>query len=54
MTSPLSPAIVWLVEDNSAYRRSVARILNSTGQLLCPRQFASSESLLDALRERLC
>lgn len=51
MTSPQSPPILWLVEDNPAYRRSVARVLNSTGQLLCPRQFASCESLLDALRE---
>ncbi|MGV3773448.1 MAG: response regulator [Verrucomicrobiales bacterium] len=46
---PGSPgAVVWLVEDNVAFRTSVNRVLNQLPGLSCPKSFASCE---DALKE---
>lgn len=43
------PVLVWLIEDNHAFRTSVARVLNSLPGLACSRAFASSEEALAEL-----
>jgi DNA-binding NarL/FixJ family response regulator len=40
---------VWLVDDDDALRELLADLLNRHARLFCPRQFASAESLLEAL-----
>lgn len=49
---PAEPAItVWLIEDNDAFRRTVARILSQFPGLECSRHFSNSEDALEALVE---
>lgn len=43
------PTAVWLIEDNAAYREALARAINSTPHLTCPRQFVTCEDALAAL-----
>lgn len=40
------PTAVWIVEDNSSYRRALARELNATPGLACPAAFATAEEAL--------
>ncbi|MEO0446488.1 MAG: response regulator transcription factor [Verrucomicrobiota bacterium] len=42
---------VWIVEDNSVYRRGLARTLSSVPGLSCQGQFDRAESLFTALRK---
>jgi DNA-binding NarL/FixJ family response regulator len=42
---------VWLIEDNAAFRQSVARAINRLPGLACPRHFAACEPALAALAE---
>ena len=42
---------VWLVEDNAAFRRSVARAIDKIAGMQCDRQFEAAEHLFTALRE---
>ncbi len=44
-----TPATVWLIEDNAAYRKTVARVINGFEDLRCPREFANCEDALAAL-----
>lgn len=41
---------VWLIEDNHAFRRTVARVLAAQETIECPQAFANAEDALDALR----
>ena len=43
------PVSVWLVEDNHAFRGTVARVLNRIDWVDCAQQFANAEDALDAL-----
>jgi DNA-binding NarL/FixJ family response regulator len=50
--SPAEAAItVWLIEDNEAFRRTVARILSQYPGLECSRHFSNSEDALEVLVE---
>lgn len=40
---------IWLVEDNHAFRKAIARVLNGIGGLECSRHFSNAEDMLDAL-----
>lgn len=40
---------LWIVEDHAAFRRTLARVLNSEPDLQCPRDFDSCEKALAAL-----
>ena len=42
--------VVWLIEDHADSRQVLARVLNRSGNLLCPSAFASCEEALTALR----
>jgi len=48
-TAGKPPISVWLVEDNHAFRNTVARVLNRTEGMECSRHFANAEDALDAL-----
>jgi DNA-binding NarL/FixJ family response regulator len=48
---PPSPIRVWLVEDNEAYRRGVARVIGAADGMSCARKFASCEDALAATAE---
>jgi DNA-binding NarL/FixJ family response regulator len=41
--------IVWIIEDNDAYRRTTALLLNQCADIHCPRTFPSCEETLVAL-----
>jgi DNA-binding NarL/FixJ family response regulator len=41
--------IVWLVEDNHSFRRTIVRVLNQAQDLQCSHDFSSSEEALDEL-----
>jgi DNA-binding NarL/FixJ family response regulator len=41
--------VVWLVEDNTAFRASVTRVLNQLAGLSCPKNFASCEDALEEI-----
>jgi len=43
------PVSVWLVEDNHAFRGTVARVLNRIDWVDCAQQFSNAEDALDAL-----
>ena len=49
MKSTVSKTNVWLVEDHEDARRMVARVINRTTTLHCPRAFATCEDALAAL-----
>jgi len=40
---------IWIIEDHAAFRRTLARVLNSELGLKCPRDFDSCEKALAAL-----
>ena len=40
---------VWLVEDNSTFRKTVARVINKAKGMTCPNMFASCEDAIAAL-----
>lgn len=42
---------VWLIEDNDAFRTTVARILRQVPSVECSRHFSNSEDALEALEE---
>ena len=42
---------VWLIEDNAAYRNSMARAIGRIEGLACPRQFSSFERAEPAFRD---
>jgi DNA-binding NarL/FixJ family response regulator len=44
-----SPVSVWLIEDNHAFRNTVARALGRVEGIECTHQFANAEDALDAL-----
>ncbi|VTT97618.1 family transcriptional regulator : Two component transcriptional regulator, LuxR family OS=Chthoniobacter flavus Ellin428 GN=CfE428DRAFT_3520 PE=4 SV=1: Response_reg: GerE [Gemmataceae bacterium] len=48
MTLPTDPTTVWIVEDNPAYRRALARELNATPGLVCAAAFATAEEAIAA------
>jgi len=39
---------VWLIEDNDAYRRAVARVVNDADDMSCPASFSNCEDALEA------
>ncbi len=43
---------VWLVEDNTTYRRSIARLIEQTAGMRCPLAAVTCEEALDALDTR--
>lgn len=43
------PICVWLVEDNHAFRQTVARVLNQMEGIECAQHFSNAEDALDAL-----
>ncbi len=51
MPSPKPPETitVWLIEDNSTFRRTVARVINATVDMTCPKAFATCEEALATL-----
>jgi DNA-binding NarL/FixJ family response regulator len=44
-----APVSVWLVEDNHAFRGTVARVLSRVEGLECAQQFSNAEDALDAM-----
>ena len=46
---PTTPSEVWLIEDNTAFRRSVARIIECDAAFRCTREFSRCEDALAAL-----
>lgn len=44
-----SPVAVWLVEDNHAFRQTVARVLSRVEGLECRQTYSNAEEALDAL-----
>ncbi|MBA4190715.1 MAG: DNA-binding response regulator [Planctomycetaceae bacterium] len=49
MTLPTDSTTVWIVEDNPAYRRALARELNATPGLVCTAAFATAEEAIAAV-----
>jgi len=47
--APNQTPVVWLIEDHADSRRVLARVLNRSGNLLCPCAFATCEEALAAL-----
>ena len=43
---------IWLVEDNTAFRQTIAELLNETEGMRCSGSFASCEEALAALRKK--
>ncbi len=50
---PAAPKTVWLVEDNELFRRTVASLIESSGDLVCPVSVGSVEEALGALDAHL-
>jgi DNA-binding NarL/FixJ family response regulator len=48
VTLPSDATTVWIVEDNPAYRRALARELNATPGLVCTAAFATAEEAIAA------
>ena len=46
---PAPKTVVWIVEDHEDCRRLVARVINRTAHMHCPRAFSSCEDALAAL-----
>jgi DNA-binding response OmpR family regulator len=44
---------LWLVDDDKAYRRSLAELLEGTGEFECSRQFPSAEAVIEALSREM-
>lgn len=40
---------LWIVEDHTPFRRTLARVLNAEPDMRCAREFQSCETMLDAL-----
>lgn len=47
---PETITTIWLVEDNNAFRSVVKRVLDDVADFCCSQNFASSETLLEALQ----
>ena len=47
--SPKPAITIWLIEDNHTFRKTVARVLNTSEGLECSQQFSNAEDALDAL-----
>src|SRR5687768_8075630 len=45
-----APIQIWLIEDNDAYRDALARVINGSNGLQCPRTFSSCEAALHTLK----
>lgn len=48
-TSKESPVNIWMVEDNSRYRKSLAAVINSTKGMLCSEIFSTCEDAFESL-----
>lgn len=48
-TGSPTPRIIWIVEDHTTFRRTLARVVQSEPDLTCPRDFDSCESALEGL-----
>lgn len=44
------PITLWIVEDDTTYRRTLQRLLNRTGHITCSRVFPSCIEFLDAVK----
>ncbi|QHI70335.1 response regulator transcription factor [Tichowtungia aerotolerans] len=44
------PITLWIVEDDTTYRRTLQRLLNRTGHITCSRIFPSCIEFLDAIQ----
>ncbi len=42
---------IWIVEDNAEFRRQLSRMLNSSAEFHCEKDFRTCELLLDSLRD---
>lgn len=42
---------VWLVEDNTSFRRTVANLINQSHRMFCEKAFSSSEQMLLELKQ---
>jgi DNA-binding NarL/FixJ family response regulator len=51
MDTDTNQAVVWLIEDNEAYRRTIRRVINRLEGLSCSEDFAWCEGALEALRK---
>jgi DNA-binding NarL/FixJ family response regulator len=49
MSVTVSTTTVWLIEDNSAFREALARVIRDSSSLECSRTFSSCEEALQAL-----
>ncbi len=47
--APPRKTIVWLIEDNSTFRRTVSRVIAEAGDMACPQSFSNCEDALSAL-----
>lgn len=51
MQKPKTNAIsIWLVEDNTTFRRTVANLINQSDRMYCEKAFSSSEQMLFELK----
>jgi DNA-binding NarL/FixJ family response regulator len=50
--SKVETAAVWLIEDNDAYRQTVARVVNDEEGMSCTADFPTCEEALAAAKER--
>jgi DNA-binding NarL/FixJ family response regulator len=48
-SAPPKVSVVWIIEDNDAYRRTTCTLLNECDDISCARTFASCEEALEAL-----
>ncbi len=47
------PIDIWLVEDNSRYRKSLASVINSSPGMVCTNAFPSCEEALEVMQEEV-
>lgn len=48
-SAPAGQAVVWIIEDNDAYRRTTSMLLNASSEVTCVRAFPSCEEAIAAL-----
>ncbi len=46
---PQNPITVWLIEDNSTFRKTVARVIDRIEGMTCPKAFSACEEALSAI-----
>ncbi len=51
-TSSVDILNIWLVEDNAAFRQTIAELINETAGMRCSGAFASCEEALSELRDK--